>query len=231
MAFIAAAAATAFSIELGTSYRRRKRPHALAWTAAMGAYAAATWALFFGLTAGWNDLTFRTFYLLGAIVNIPLLAVGSVYLVVGERAGRRVLVATLAFLAFGLWLTLSAPLIGDIEGVGIPAGSEVFDFTFDADGATLPGPRIPAAIAGGLASLAIIGLAGYSAIRFWKTKRQLALGNLLIIAGTFAPTLGGSLTAFGEGAALSISLLLGAVLLWAGYRVASGARSSETSSV
>lgn len=190
----------------------------------MGTYSAATWALFFGLTSGWTEITFRSFYLFGAIVNIPLLAVGSVYLVMGEKAGRRVLVGTLGFLAIGLWLTLSAPIAGNLDEGGIPAGSEVFTFTFDADGATLPGPRLPAAIGGGLASLVIIGLSGYSAIRFWSTRRRLAVGNLLIVAGTFAPTLGGSLTAFGEAAALSVTLLLGAVLLWAGYRVASDAR-------
>jgi hypothetical protein len=70
----------------------------------------------------------------------------------------------------------------------------------------------------------IVGLAGYSAFRFWNTNRMLAAGNLLIVLGTLAPAFGGSLTALGEAAGFAIALLIGAALLWAGYRVATGSR-------
>ena len=72
--------------------------------------------------------------------------------------------------------------------------------------------------------LIIVGIAGYSAVKFWRSNRRLATGNLLIVFGTLAPAFGGSLTALGEAAGFAVALLIGAVLLWTGYRVATGSR-------
>lgn len=180
----------------------------------MGAYALATWALVLGLSTGWSGGTFGVFYFLGAIANIPLLATGSVYLVLGERAGKAFLTFTIALIGLGAFLTLGSPLLVPEDAV-LPSGKDVLENV---------GPRIVAAIAGGVGTVTIVGLAGYSAARVWRTNRSLAYGNLLIVLGTLAPAFGGTLTALGEVGALAMSLLVGAVLLWAGYRVASGAR-------
>lgn len=188
----------------------------------MGAYALATWALVLGLSFGWNTLNFRLFYWLGAIVNIPLLAAGSVFLVLGTIAGRRFVWAVGAWSVLGALATWAAPLKGATASEGIPEGKELFDFIIEVGGVSVPGPRVFAAFAGGVATIVIVGLAGYSAFRFWNTNRMLAAGNLLIVLGTLAPAFGGSLTALGEAAGFAIALLIGAALLWAGYRVATG---------
>jgi len=73
-------------------------------------------------------------------------------------------------------------------------------------------------------------LAVVSLFRFWKKNRKLVWGNSLILAGTLAATWGGTGLAIGEGAAFAISLLLAAGLIWAGYRIAAGARSRTASS-
>lgn len=224
MSLIAALAASGFALDLGSDWRRRPRPHAGMWTLAMGAYALATWALVFGLEFGWGEFTFRLFYWLGAIVNIPFLAAGSVFLVLGSRIGRRFAYGVGVWALLGAAATWAAPLTGATATDGIPEGSELFDFIIEIGGISVPGPRVFAALAGGLATLIIIGLAGYSAIRFWRSNRMLAVGNLLIVAGTVAPAFGGSLTALGEAAGFAIALMIGAILLWSGYRVATGAR-------
>ena len=79
-----------------------------------------------------------------------------------------------------------------------------------------------AAIAGGLGTIIVIGLAALSIVRR-RSDRNAVRGNVLIILGTLAPAFGGSLTALGEGSAFAVSLLIGAALLWAGYRVATRA--------
>jgi hypothetical protein len=61
-------------------------------------------------------------------------------------------------------------------------------------------------------------LALVSIVRLMRTDRKLAFANGLIIAGVLAPVYGGTLFAFGEAATFAASLLLGALLIWAGYR-------------
>ena len=221
---LAATVATGFAIDLVRNWRRRPRPHAGMWALAIGAYALASWALVLGLTAGWGEVSFRLFYWLGAIVNIPFLAAGSVYLVLGPTTGRRFAYGVGIWSLLGAAATWLAPLTGSTATDGIPEGKELFDFIIEVGGVSVPGPRVFAAVAGGLATLIIVGLAAYSALKFWKSNRRLATGNLLIVFGTLAPAFGGSLTALGEAAGFAVALLIGAVLLWTGYRVATGSR-------
>lgn len=224
LALIAAALATGFSLDLWRSQVRRPRFHALAWASAMTMYAVATWTLAWGLIAGWSDSGFRLFYYLGAIVNIPVLALGSIALVRGERAARRFLVGLIAFFALAAWSTMVAPTIGVIDQIGVPEGSAVFQRGMIDDPAVppIPSPRTFAAIAGGLGTIVVVGLAASSVWRRRQDPNAVG-GNVLIILGTLAPAFGGSLTALGEGSAFALSLLVGAALLWAGYRVAARA--------
>ena len=221
---LAATVATGFAIDLVLNWRRRPRPHAGMWALAIGAYALASWALVLGLTAGRGEVSFRLFYWLGAIVNIPFLAAGSVYLVLGPATGRRFAYGVGIWSLLGAAATWLAPLTASTATDGIPEGKELFDFIIEVGGVSVPGPRVFAAVAGGLATLIIVGLAAYSATKFWTSNRRLATGNLLIVFGTLAPAFGGSLTALGEAAGFAVALLIGAVLLWTGYRVATGSR-------
>lgn len=223
LSIIAASIATWFTGELFVSWRSRRRLHAEIWTWAFGAYALATWALVVGLAFGWTSFSFRSFYFFGAIANIPLLAAGSVALA-NERAGRAVLRVTTLWIVLGFFATFLAPFVGALPEIGIPEGSEVFGFTFAIDALTLPGPRMFAAISGALGTVVVVGLALATAVRVRRKNAQLARGNLLIVVGVLVPALGGSLTALGESAALSVSLAVGISLLWWGYRLASGAR-------
>ncbi len=219
LAAVAAVFATGFALELFTSYKKRPRAHALVWTGAMAAYALATWALVIGLGFGWTEASFKAFYFLGAIANVPLLAAGSVYLVLGDRIGRWFLTGALVWIGLGFVLVTTSPLSGALDAGGIPEGRDLF-------GAV--GPRVVAAVSGAVGTIVIVGLAIYSAVRFWNVNRRLATGNVLIMLGVLAPAFGGTLTGLGESSGLAYSLLVGAVLLWSGYRVASGSRRPKT---
>jgi len=226
LSLIASGIASWFAIELYASWRLRPRLHAEIWMLAFAAYAVASWSLAFGLLLGWTSFTFRSFYFFGAIANIPLLAAGSVALA-NERAGRVAMRIVTLWLVFGFFATFLAPFVNPLPPSSIPEGSAVFDFTFAIEALNLPGPRLFAAISGAVGTLVVVGLALVTSIRSWSTNRRLAQGNILIIAGVAAPALGGSLTALGESAVLSVSLALGITLLWLGYRMASSARTSD----
>ncbi len=223
LAAAAALVATGFFADLLRSHVARPRPHAAAWSAAVLMYAAATWALFWGLAFGWADVTFRVFYWLGAILNVVFLALGAAYLVLGPRVGGVLLVLFSAFGAGSGAVTFGANLVGSLPEGGVPAGSDLFV----GPDAGITSPRLWAIVGNSVGSLLLLGLALYTVIRFWRANRRLVAGNALIIAGTLSPVLGGSLTAFGEGGGLAVSLLGGAALLWAGYRTASRARPDQ----
>ena len=112
LAFVATAVATLFAEATFKRWRQGRRPHEAAWTVALALFALASAALATGASTGWDRGVFRVFYLLGAVLNVPWLALGTVYLLVGERAGRRVR-AVLVFvsgLAVGVMLTAQGPL-------------------------------------------------------------------------------------------------------------------------
>src|SRR5919206_59958 len=88
LAFIATAIATLFANATAVRWSRSRAPHQGAWTVALALFALASAALATGVGTGWDAGTFRAFYLLGAIVNVPWLALGTVYLLAGPRAGR-----------------------------------------------------------------------------------------------------------------------------------------------
>jgi hypothetical protein len=226
---LAALVSSALTVELFLSWRKRRRLHAEIWTMAFAAFALGSWALVAGLAFGWTSVSYRLFFFFGAIATIPLLAAGSIALVVGDKAGRRALNPTALWLVFGFFATFLAPTVGEFSTTGIPDGSEIFDFFFTIDALTIPGPRFFAAVSGAVGTVVIVVLAVVTIVRNWSGNRQLVQANLLIVAGTLVPALGGTLTALGDSAALAITLMVGVILLWAGYHRAASAGEAHPS--
>ena len=224
IAMAAAGVATAFSGALIASHLRRPRPHVAVWSVAMGMYALATWALAWGLGAGWSGGVFRVFYLFGAILNVVFLGLGAAFLVAGRRAGAVLLIAFSAFGAGASAVALTAPFVADLPESGVPAGSELFAPLSEG----LATPRLWAVVGNSLGTALLVGFALVTLLRVFGTNRRLALGNSLIVAGAVAPALGGTLTGLGDGGSLAMSLLVGAALLWAGYVTAGGSRATAS---
>lgn len=214
LSFVAALAASFFAVDLWRDYRQRPRPHIAAYGVGISMFAIATWALFLGLTAGWTGANYRTFYLFGAVLNIPFLALGSMFLVVGKRSGHSMMLVLGAITAISTTLVLTVPFQTTLPSDGIP--HDMFATGF--------GPRLFAIIGGAAGSTILIILALVSVVRFWKKNRAVVWGSLLVVAGTAAAAWGGTGLALGEASGFSLSLFLAAALIWAGYRVASGRR-------
>lgn len=210
----AALAATVFAIDLWLDYRKRPRPHIAAYGTGITMFAVATWALFVGVTFGWTGGVYRTFFLFGAVLNIPFLALGSMFLVVGKRSGHVMTIVLGAFTAISTTLVMTASFQNPLPASGIP--HDIFAVGF--------GPRLFAIIAGAGGSVILIGIALTSVVRFWKRNRPVVAGNALIVAGVASAAWGGTGLALGDSGAFSLSLLLAVTFIWAGYRVASGRR-------
>lgn len=211
---VAAVAGTLFSADLWLNHARRPRPHVAAYGVGMTMFALATWALFLGVTFGWNGPVYRTFFLFGAILNIPFLALGSMFLVVGQKSGHVMTIALGALTAISTTLTLTVPFETPLPDSEIP--TNIFSTGF--------GPRLFAIIGGATGTLILVSLALVSLIRFWRRDRQIVWGNALIVAGTASAAWRGTGLALGDTGGFALSLLLAVSLIWAGYRVASGRR-------
>jgi hypothetical protein len=212
LALAAAATLLALAFALCTLERwlDRRKPHEAAWTAALFLFAAASAALWAGAAFGWNGLWFRLFYLFGAIVNVPYLALGTVYLLADRRVAQRVAIGVHAFAFFSAGVLAVAPLTGPIRGTTLPQGSDVFGVV----------PRSLAAAGSGIAAVVIVAGAVWSAGRLARRRstRRLAFANALIAVGTVVLGAGGILNSvLNEMDGFAISLVAGISVIFAGF--------------
>ncbi|MDE0131610.1 MAG: hypothetical protein OXQ32_05035 [bacterium] len=219
LAAVAGGVATAATLDLARDLRSRPRPHLSAYTAGMAMFAIAVWALFSGLGWGWTGLSYRVFFLFGGVLNIPFLALGSVFLSVGRRIGHIMVVGLFGFSAMATTLVSVTPFARPLPEGGIPA--DIFPSIAEAGF----GPRLLAPIAGGLGTLVLVTAALWGAVRFRKSNPRRAAANLVITGGVLAAATGGTILGFlHESSGFSVSLLTAASLIWWGYRLASDRR-------
>ena len=185
-------------------------------------FGLATAALAVGVSFGWTGPTYKIFYLFGAVLNIPYLALGSTYLVIGPRTGRFVQAILAVFTLVAVLVIGFAETAASFPSGSVPEASEMFLEEVPANVA-----RGMAIIAGAAGGSLIIGLGVASIFRFWRSNRRIVMGNVLIVAGTLAAAAGGSRFATsGEATFFVLTLLVAVVAIWGGYRVSAGARRS-----
>ena len=222
LAFVATAIATVFAQATAVRWSRSRAPHQGAWTVALALFALASAALATGASTGWDQGTFRVFFLLGAVINVPWLALGTVYLLMGARIGNRVRAGLLVFTGIGIGVMLAAPMHGTIAATGIPVGKDHFDAL----------PRALAGIGSGVGAVVVFAGAAYSAIHFARSRRPgsgyLAGGNALIALGTLILSSGGLLQGIvGSDEAFALTLAVGIAVIYGGFVVASGVSRSS----
>jgi hypothetical protein len=229
--------ALAFGLVTFDRWLRRRRPHELAWTIALAIFALGGLTLWWAEAHGWSTPTFRLFFLTGAVLNVPWLGLGTVYLLFGARWGNRVRTWLIWLSGLASGILLSVPTKVDVSGSELPQGSEVFGV----------GPRLLAAVGSGVPAVLIIVGALWSAYRVLRGQvpalgpnaqravalpNRLAAGNVLIAVGSIVLSLSGSLAGrLGKDRAFAVTLLIGVVLLFAGFLVASSGASRRLSTV
>jgi hypothetical protein len=196
-------AAALVSLRLAGLLRARG---SLAWSGALLAYGVAAGAMTWGAAYGWNDASFRVYYLAGGLLTAPLLGIGSLLLV------RRLWSGPLGLLWVGLAVGVAAamPVHGSF-GDGIPAAQDHVDWL----------PRVVAIAGNSLGTLAVVVVA-------LATLRRRPLGNALILAGIAVAAIGSGLAGLGV-SVTSAFVLVAALLLYFGVagrfgRVADPAR-------
>jgi hypothetical protein len=218
--FTTALASTAMLVSLafaGCTFERwlaKRRPYELTWTLAMLTFSVGAWSLAWGSSAGWNSANFRMFYVFGAIVNVPLLAVGQVELLSERRWVRFLRPAVLLAGMFAIGVLAVSPLRAAIPAERLPQGKDVFGVL----------PRVLAAVASAGGAVVVFAGAAYSTVSLIRARSQppnRVLGTGLITLGTVVLSVSGTLQKrFGEMTAFAITLTLGVIILFAGFLVA-----------
>ncbi len=214
MAAAATLAALGFAAATAERWLDRRRPQELAWSVALVLFATAAGAAWWGASFGWSGGSFRVFYAFGAVTNVPVLALGTWYLLARPSVARIATFVTTVAVAFGGGVVFAAPFRAPVPTGSLPQGSDVFG----------PLPRIFAATGSALGATVLLGGALWSAARLLRvhdaSARRLAVANGLIAAGTLILSAGGLLNSvLAEMEGFAITLVAGVLLLFAGFLI------------
>lgn len=217
--------AVAFGCSTADRWARTGARHERAWTISLAMFAVGSFALFWAGATGWAPLNFRLFYLFGAILNVPWLALGTFWLLAPASTARRAEAIVTWLTPFCAGVVLATPLRATVEVKGLPSGKEVFGL----------GPRLMAGVGSGLAASVILAGAAWSAWRWLRISRtndpagppksvagRLAITNICIADGTLVLGSSGAFLGSGDAAInFSIALCAGIGLLFAGFLISS----------
>jgi hypothetical protein len=177
-------------------YRARRAPELLAWAASLACFAAGSAALAWGAAAGWDDRSFRAYYLFGGLLTAALLGAGSLL-----RIGRRwAAPLVLFYTGLAVGVAIGVPIEPAVTGSSIPDASAHLDL-FPARTLALVGNDVGTVAAVGIA------LAGI---------RRRPVGNGLIVAGVAVAAAGSALAGLGQGGG-SLFTAAAAALLYGGF--------------
>lgn len=205
--------------DLYRRYQRYKgnRRHLLFWGIGLGMFAIAS--LCDGiLELTWSELAFIGWYLFGAVLNAAWIGEGTLFLLVRKQW----VVATAVILALASVVTavilLSTPLNAAAYQPGVPIAAQ-YQHILPADAVI----RRATPLFNIYGTITLVGGALYSGYLFYR-KRVLpnrVLGNVLIAAGALAIAGAGILNRFGLGQFHSFAQLGFALLMYAGFVLAS----------
>lgn len=211
---IAAGISLLFAALLGQQFVSRHKPQQLAWAVAMLLFAAASFSAAVGMLGGWGPTLFRAYYLCGAVLTAPILALGTLYLF-SRKLGHFAAVLVVVGAIFAIGVVAGADLNQEALRISgeIPSAGEVL--------ASEPVVRQVSRYYSFAGFLIVVAGALWSA---WKLAgktdegvRSLAAGNVLIAAGTLVVAIGSIFARYGSGAVFSVGLAAGVTLMFAGF--------------
>ena len=211
---VAAAASAAFAVAVLRQYAARRRPYQLAWGIALSMFTVASLALTAGVVAGWSPVSFKLYYLFGAVLNVPWLALGTVELLAGLAVRRAYLAALAVFtLVSVILVALARVTAADLAGRLLPEGKEFLPVAV----------RVLAVVGNTVGTLVVVGgaVASGLAMRSRRDLRPRFEGTLLIALGVLLAASGGVLAFLASSDKLALGLAVGASVMYLGFRRAS----------
>ncbi len=224
--FLSAAISFIFAYFVFKRYAAKKGNHLLLWGIGMIFYGIGGFCEgFYGLF-GWNPLIYRLWYLFGAILVAAWLGQGTVYLLARKKWAHALMAVLFLGSLYGAFRVFTAELDPSLLTTSAHTGSELSGHAI-----ITPGVRTLTPIFNLYGTFTLVGGAVYSAWIFFRKRVLLhrTIGNILIAVGAIAPAFGGAFSRMGVPAALYIGELLGAILMFIGFRRATTPITNKTS--
>jgi hypothetical protein len=138
------------------------------------------------------------------------LAVGTIYLLFGRRAGRIAVVLLGAAVGITSIFVILSPVRIDLVDPTMLSGKAL----------AWQSIRRVSPFINSLAALFLVGGAIYSAVRFFgrPESRNVSIGNIFIAVGALLPGVGGMGSRMGHTELLYIAEFIGVILIWIGYK-------------
>jgi hypothetical protein len=204
--------AVPFAVEIYARYRQHpERLHLLWWSLGIATYGVGTFTESLTTLVGWNDPTFRAWYISGALLGGAPLAQGTVYLLLSRRTAHALTAVLLTFISIASIAVLLSPIdYTQVEGHRLTG--RVLEWQW---------VRAFSPFVNMYAVVFLIGGAILSALRYSTNPatRHRVVANVLIAIGAILPGIGGTATRMGYTEVLYVTELAGLMLTWAGYRM------------
>lgn len=212
----AAVVAFVFGVHLLARSGRRRSWFEAVWGLALLMFAVASAALALGVADGWSTAEFRIYWLFGAVLNVPYLALGEAYLLIRRRwVSHLLLLAVLAATAYACAEVRSAPL--DLQVLG----TEEFFTGREVLGADAPARTLAMLYSYAGTAVLVLGIL-WSALgmRGRPELRNRFYGVLLIAVGALVVAGGAAFAAAGTFVGFSLTLAAGVAVMYWGFLTA-----------
>lgn len=214
--FVATVIAWEFSLALARRWWRTRRPYLRSWALSLLFFAAGAAFLTYGVAFGWSGVSLRGYYVFGALLSVPWLAMGEVELLWPGRA-TRIVAVFLAILSVDAALVLTASDFAGgavVSGFAVPHGKEFFGVL----------PRVLVVVSNSVGTFVVLGGTLWSGLRSrgaGPAARARFRGTLVIALGVAIAAAGGALTFLSEVTSQAVTLTLGVAVMYAGFVLAS----------
>ena len=204
--------AAIFSAEIFRRYREHpERLHLLWWALGVAVYGVGTFTEAATSIVGWNEPTFRAWYISGALLGGAPLAQGTVYLLLSRRTAHILTALLITFVLIASVAVILSPIdYSQVEAHRLTG--RVFQWQW---------VRAFSPFVNMYAVVFLIGGAILSALRYTANPatRHRVIANILIAIGAILPGIGGTATRMGYTEVLYVTELAGLLLTWLGYRM------------
>jgi hypothetical protein len=213
---VATVVAWEFALALFRRWRASRRPYLRSWALSLFFFAAGSGYLWYGVAFGWSSPVFRGFYICGALLSVPWLALGELELL-APPVVTRVLLAFLVLFSLDAAITVAAsPFVhgARLSGFAVPAGKDYF-------GAL---PRVLVVVSNAVGTVVVVGGTLWSG---WRSRGRGAAararfrGTLVITLGVLIAAAGGALTFLSKVNSQAATLAAGVAVMYAGFVLAS----------
>ena len=196
-----------FTLIVLDQYFARRKPYQLVWAIGLFMYFISTGTEFSTEVWGLNLVTYRLWYLIGAVFVAAYLGMGTIYLLAPRRIAHITMAILLLASGYATFAIFTASIdlstIQDLSGKAMPQYVRLMTPFFNTFG-----------------TVALVAGAIYSAWVFWRRRimPHRVLSNILIAVGAILPAFGGIHIRLGGDIPLFyIFELLGIIIIFIGF--------------